>query len=127
MGEAAVSAGLISSILLVIVAITGIASFAIPDYTFDFHLRFFRFIFILLSFISGFFGIGLGLFSYISLICSLNSFGVPYTTPFAPIIRSKGNRYLLSQIWKRENRPPYISPKKEKEQEKYAMKWKYNQ
>lgn len=126
MGEAAVSAGLISSILLVIVAITGVASFAIPDYTFDFHLRYFRFIFILLSFISGFFGIGLGLFAYISLICSLRSFGVPYTTPFAPVIQSKGNRFMLPPIWKRENRPPYVSPKKEKEQEKYAMKWKYN-
>ena len=126
MGEAAVSAGLISSILLVIVAITGVASFAIPDYTFDFHLRYFRFIFILLSFISGFFGIGLGLFAYISIICSLNSFGVPYTIPFAPSINSKGNGFLLTPIWKRENRPPYVSPKKEKEQEKISMNWRFN-
>ncbi len=125
-GEAAVSAGIVSPILIIIVAITGIASFTIPDYTFGFHLRYFRFAFVLLGFMSGFLGISLGLFVYISLVCSLRSFGVSYTTPFAPASNSKGNGYLLNPIWKREYRPTYVSTKREKEQEKYSMKWKYH-
>ena len=125
-GEAAVSAGIVSPILIIIVAITGIASFTIPDYTFGFHLRYFRFAFVLLGFMAGFLGISLGLFVYISLVCSLRSFGVSYTTPFAPASDSKGNGYLLNPIWKREYRPTYVSAKREKEQEKYSMKWKYH-
>ncbi len=125
-GEAAVSAGIVSPILIIVVAITGIASFAIPDYSFGFHLRFFRFVFVLLGFMAGFLGISLGLFVYISLVCSLRSFGVSYTTPFAPATNSKGNRYLLEPIWKREYRPTYISSKREKDQEKISMKWKFH-
>ena len=54
LGQAAVSAGIVSPILIIIVAITGIASFAIPDFSFGFHLRYFRFAFILLGFMCGF-------------------------------------------------------------------------
>ena len=125
LGQAAVSAGIVSPILIIIVAITGIASFAIPDFTFGFHLRYFRFAFILLGFMAGFLGISIGLFIYISALCSIHSFGVPFTTPFAPVTDSKGNGYLLPPIWKREYRPPYMSTKKPKEQDKISMKWKF--
>lgn len=47
-GQAAVSAGIVSPILIIIIAITAISSFAIPDFSFGFHLRLMRFIFILL-------------------------------------------------------------------------------
>ena len=124
-GDAAVSAGIVSPVLIIIIAITGISSFAIPDYSFGFHLRYFRFAFVLLGFMAGFLGIALGLFVYISLVCSLRSFGVSYTTPFAPATNSKGNGYLLNPIWKREYRPSFIASKREKDQEKISMKWKY--
>ncbi|MCI8759729.1 MAG: spore germination protein [Clostridia bacterium] len=126
LGQAAVSAGIVSPILIIIVAMTGIASFAIPDFSFGFHLRYFRFAFVLLGFMAGFLGIALGLFVYISFVCSLRSFGVSYTTPFAPTTESKGNGYLLNPIWKREYRPSYIASKKEKNQAKISMKWKYH-
>ena len=126
LGQAAVSAGIVSPILIIVVAITGIASFSIPDFSFGFHLRYFRFVFVLLGFIAGFLGISLGLFVYISILCSLKSFGVPFTVPFAPASNSKGNGYLLLPIWKREYRAPYMSPKRKKEQDKIAMKWKYH-
>ena len=125
-GEAAVSASIVSPTLIIIVAITAIASSAIPDFSFGFHLRLFRFLFILLGYMAGFLGIALGLFLYISLVCSLRSFGVSYTTPFAPATNSKGNGYLLNPIWKREYRPSYIASKREKDQEKISMKWKYH-
>ena len=48
LGQADVSAGIVSPILIILVAITGISSFAIPDFSFGFHLRYFRFLFILL-------------------------------------------------------------------------------
>lgn len=54
LGQAAVSANIVSPILIIVVAITGIASFAIPDFYFGYHLRILRFGFILLGYIAGF-------------------------------------------------------------------------
>lgn len=125
LGQAAVSADIVSPILIIIVAITGISSFAIPDFIFGFHLRYFRFLFILLGYMAGFLGIGIGIFVYISILCSLKSFGIPFTVPFAPLVRKKGLGYLMSPIWKRENRATYVSPKKINSQEQISMKWRY--
>ena len=124
LGQAAVSANIVSPILIIIIALTGIASFAIPDFSFGFHLRFFRFLFVLLGYIAGFLGISIGLFVYLSVLCNIRSFGVPFLAPFAPAINSKGNGYFIPPIWKQEYRATYMAPKKEKSQEHISMKWK---
>ena len=123
LGEAAVSASIVSPILIIVVAITGLASFAIPDFSFGFHLRVYRFAFTILGYIAGFLGIGLGLFVYITLISNIKSFGVPYTSPIAPY-SPLGHGYLVPPFWKQEYREGYISPKKEIAQSKFSMKWK---
>ena len=124
LGDAAVNAGIVSPTLIIIVAITGIASFAIPDFSFGFHVRVFRFWFIALGFTAGFLGIGVGLFMYITMLCGLKSFGVPYTTPIAPSYNTKGNGYFIPPIWKQEYRASFLSPKKKKAQDDVSMKWK---
>ena len=124
LGEAAVNAGFVSSTLIIIVAMSGIASFAIPDFSFGFHIRIFRFWFIALGATAGFLGIGVGLFIYISMICSLKSFGLPYTIPIAPDINTKGNGMYVPPVWKQEYRAGFISPKKRQSQGKISMKWK---
>ena len=124
MGQAAVSAGVVSPILIIIVAITGTASFAIPDYSFGFHLRVYRFIFVFLGYLCGFLGIALGLFVYMILLCDLKSFGTPYTVGISPFEKIRGNSYYLPLIWKREFRSNFLNPQKEKKQEHISMKWK---
>lgn len=124
LGDAAVNAGIVSPTLIIIVAITGIASFAIPDFSFGFHVRVFRFWFIALGFTAGFLGIGIGLFIYITMLCSLKSFGVPYTTPIAPSYNTKGTGFLIPPIWRQEYRASFISPKKKRAQDDISMKWK---
>ncbi len=123
-GQAAVSAGIVSPILVIIVAITALSSFAIPDYTFSFHLRLFRFLFILLGYIAGFLGIGTGLFVYLSIICDMESFGVSYSLPYSSMESLKSTGIILPPIWKREYRASYLATKKDKKQEKISMKWK---
>ena len=125
LGQAAVSAGIVSPILIIIVAITGISSFAIPDFSFSFHLRYFRFAFILLGFLAGFLGIGIGIFVYLSALCDLETFGISYTAPYAPFTDSKSNGFLLPPIWKREYRATYLASKREKRQNKISMKWRF--
>lgn len=123
-GQAAVSAGVVSPILVIIVAITALSSFAIPDYSFSFHLRVFRFLFILLGYMSGFLGIGIGLFVYLSLICDMNSFGVSYFLPYSSMENLKTSGIILPPLWQNEIRAPYLATKNNKKQEKYSMKWK---
>ena len=125
LGEAAVNANIVSPILIIIVAITAISSFAIPDFSFSFHLRIYRFLFTILAFVAGFLGLGLGIFVYTLIICNIKSFGVSYTVPFSSTIHTKGNGYFVAPIWKQEYRADYLATKKENNQEKVSMKWKY--
>ena len=75
---------------------------------------------------AGFLGIGIGIFVYISILCSLKSFGVSFTAPLAPLSNLKGNGYFLPPVWKREYRPSYVAPQKMKREENISMKWKYD-
>lgn len=124
-GQSAVSAGIVSPVLLIVVAITGIASFAVPDYSFSFHLRLYRFIFIFLGYCCGFLGIGLGLLVYIAVLADTKSFGVPYTSGISPLQKTVGHSYFLQPIWLREYRASYLDAKKDTKQEKISMRWKF--
>ena len=125
LGEAAVSAGIVSPILIIIVAITGICSFAVPDYSLGFTLRFLRFIFLILGYIAGFLGIALGIFVCTCLLVNLHSFGASYTAPYVPD-GSKDTRssFFVKPIWKREKRSDFLSTKKPYDEEPISMKWK---
>ena len=61
---------------------------------------------------------------YISMLCSLKSFGIPYTTPIAPAYNTKSNGYFIPPIWKQEYRASFLSPKKKQAQNDVSMKWK---
>lgn len=111
--------------MVIVVAITAVASFAIPDFSFGFHLRLLRFAFILLGYISGFFGIALGLFVYMCILFSLKSFGVPYMAPYGPVTDFNRSGYFVDPAWKREKRPDYLNTKKDSSQKHISMKWKY--
>ena len=123
-GDAAVSANIVSPTLVIIVAITALASFTIPDFSFGFHLRLFRFVFILLGFTAGFLGISLGLFVYISMLADMKSFGVNIATSLVPNLEGKRIKYFIPPIWKREYRPDFLDPKALKQQDNVSMKWK---
>lgn len=124
LGQAAVDANIVSPILIIIVAITGIASFAIPDFSLSFHCRLVRFAYITLGYILGFLGICIGLFIHFLIVASLKSFGYPYLQPYVPVTKDyKG--LLLSPAWKRENRADFLNTKRPKKQDKISMGWKY--
>jgi len=84
-GEAAVSAGIISAPVVIIVSAAGIASFIIPRYSFGFPMRMLRFPLMILSGVFGLFGIAIGVCTIFIHLLHLGSFGTPYLTPVAPI------------------------------------------
>lgn len=84
LGQAAVEAGLVSPMIIILVAICGIASFAIPSYSLSFSFRVSRFVYIFAGGFFGITGIGLVLLLQLTLILGTKSFGVPFFVPFAP-------------------------------------------
>ena len=124
LGDAAVAANIVSPILIIVVAITGLSSFVIPNFSFGFHLRVYRFIFTILGYICGFLGIGIGIYVYLATICSIKSFGVAYVSPISPNISGFSLKYFVPPFWKQEYRNDFLAPKKQVSQSKYSMKWK---
>ncbi|MFB5195832.1 spore germination protein [Neobacillus sp. KR4-4] len=84
-GEAAVSAGIISGPIVIVVSAAGIASFIIPRYSFGFPLRMLRFPLLILTGIFGLFGTSIGICTIFIHLLNLQSFGTPYLSPLAPL------------------------------------------
>ncbi len=84
-GEAAVSAGLVSPVMVIIVAVTTIGSFASPSYSAAIAIRMLRFPVMLLAGMFGLYGIMLFLIIIMVHLSSLKSFGVPYMSPLSPL------------------------------------------
>jgi len=87
-GEAAVQAGLVSAAMVIVVSLTAIANFVTPAYSFGITQRLIQFSFILLAGFMGMFGILWGVLLVLLYLASLDSFSIPYLSPFAPTIIS---------------------------------------
>lgn len=102
LGQAAVTAKIVSPIIVIIVAVTGLASFAIPEHRLVNAVAVLRFIFILLGAFLGLASVACGMILLLALMCSLKSFGVPYMAPVAPktkgtlqgLVRAPYNNFL---------------------------------
>jgi spore germination protein len=109
-GQAAIQAGLVSAPMVMVVAITGISSFMMPQYSASIALRILRFPIMILSGVMGLFGLILGLLVVISHLCILRSFDVPYMAPLAPISLSGIKDVLIrAPINKFKTRPLFYS------------------
>ena len=84
LGQAAVSAGLVSPLIIILVSVCGIASFAIPSYSLSFSFRISRFAYIFAGGYFGILGISSVLFCQLALALGTQSFGVPFFVPFSP-------------------------------------------
>ncbi|OAA92698.1 spore germination protein [Clostridium coskatii] len=84
-GDAAVRAGVISPIMVIVIAITAIASFSIPSYDMGYAIRILRFSMLFLGAFLGLYGILLGIIVLLIHLSSLSSFGINYLSPLAPL------------------------------------------
>ncbi len=105
-GQAAVAAGFISPITVVIIALTTIGSFATPAYNAALALRLLRFPLVILSGIFGLYGVMIGLILIANHMLSLRSFGVPYLSPIVPG-NFQGMKDTLARLplWSMPKRP----------------------
>jgi spore germination protein KA len=122
-GQAAVEAGLVSPAMVIVVSITAISNFVVPAFNMAISIRMLRFPFMGLAASFGLFGITVGLIALVLHLCGLRSFGIPYLTPFAPIIieDQKDNVFRLPH-WALLSRPHLISQKNRIRQAKRLSK-----
>jgi len=105
-GQAAVQAGLVSAPMVIVVAITGIASFMIPHYVAGISIRMLRFPMMLLAGTLGLLGITLGMILTVIHLCSLRSFGVPYLSPVGPLkVQELKDTLVRAPWWMMDTRP----------------------
>lgn len=88
LGQAAVEAGIVSNILVIVVALTAISGFVAPVYTFGTNVRLLKFGIIMLASIFGLYGVILSASFLLIHLVRLESFGYPYLSPFAPFIKT---------------------------------------
>ncbi len=84
-GQAAVEANLISSMMLIVVAVNGIGNLTIPNYDMSLTIKFFRYFILLFSLSFGLLGFTVSSFLLLIHLISLRSFGKPYLYPLAPL------------------------------------------
>ena len=123
LGQAAVQAGIVSPILIIIIAITGLASFAIPNYSISFSFRGRRFIFTILAAFFGFFGIAGGLFLFLLSLVNMKSFGVPFLAPVSPKTKTGPDVVLRGPVWSMEERVDYLAPLDRRRQPNISRGW----
>lgn len=112
LGQAAVEAGIISSAMVIVVAITGIASFVTPAFNMAISIRLLRFLLMFFAATFGFYGLAIIMIIMIAHLCSLRSFGVPYMAPLAPFIPADQKDAILRlPLWTFLTRPRLISQK----------------
>lgn len=117
LGEAAVNAGIVSPIMIIVIALTAISALLFPEPEIINGLRWYRLLFMLGASFLGIIGVVLTFIFFLLNLSSLESFGIPYLTPFAPtnkpelknsIIKfptkllNKRERYLTNNIKKEE-------------------------
>lgn len=123
LGQAAVQANIVSPALVIVVAITALGSFTIPNIGFSFTVRVARFIFIFLAAILGFFGIAFGLIVLSFAVTGMKSLGVPMLAPVAPLRPRSGDVVLRRPFFSSDSMPNYVKPQVHSLQVKLIRKW----
>ncbi|MBG9564502.1 spore germination protein [Brevibacillus agri] len=108
-GQAAVQAGLVSAPMVIVVAITGIASFMIPHYIAGISIRLLRFPLMFLAGTLGLLGIMLGIIVTVIHLSTIRSLGVPYLTPVGPMKFSEWKDTIVRAPWWMMNERPHLT------------------
>jgi spore germination protein len=109
-GQAAVTAGIVSPVMIIIVSVTAISSFTTPNYEITLAFRILRFALIIAAAIVGLYGIVIGLILILIHLIRLKSFGIPYLAPAVnPDIDDFKDMYIKLPIGLLKKRPQYMN------------------
>lgn len=113
LGDTAVKAGLVSPPGVMVVAISGITIYAVPDESDIVSVL--RIVFTFLGGILGLQGVIAGAIVLISYMCNRSSFGAPYMAPYAPFITADQKDFLIKKnVTELVTRPDSLKQKNKK-------------
>lgn len=98
LGQAAVAANLVSTVALIIVALSGLGNFTIPDYRTQIAVAYFRILLVVTAWMGGLLGVTLTLLLSVAWMASLKSYGVPFLAPVAPKTYAKEPQILRKKL-----------------------------
>lgn len=99
LGDAAVSAGIVSPIMIIIIAISSIAGLIFPSNELVNVIRFYKIFILFLSAFFGMYGVVIGLIMLMTKLFSIKSYGYSYLSPFIPFDK----REILDSIIKKDS------------------------
>ena len=118
LGQAAVSAGIVSPIMIIILSITAISSFITPNYEVSSALRLSRLFLIICSSIIGLYGLAIGAIIILIHLVKLKSVGIPYLSPLVhPHKKDMKDTFIRAPISIFRTRPEFMEPKDKIRQE----------
>jgi spore germination protein KA len=94
-GQAAVQAGIVSAPMVIVVSLTGIASLITPRFSMGTAFRVLRFPMLIFSGMFGLYGVTMASLFLLIHLTNLESFGVPYLSPIAPLTRTELKDVLI--------------------------------
>lgn len=110
LGDAAVSANIVSPIMIIITALTFISSMIFSNVELSGAIRIWRFITMIISSFYGLYGVALAFIFFIVSLSSYSSFGLPYTFPVVPFSLPYLKETLYeSDIHDNKKRSPYLT------------------
>ena len=107
-GQSAVEAKVVSPVVVIVIATAGIAGYTMPNQDMGAALRICRFLLALAALIAGVFGLMLGVVLLLYHLCALESYGVPYMTPFAASKRGLFQALARPPVSKKSRREPAL-------------------
>jgi spore germination protein KA len=122
-GEAAVTANIVSPILVIIIAVTAVASFTLPNLEIGMFIRVATLLYIFAGAVLGLLGIVALTYVMLCHAFALNSFGVPFLTPLAPMRKPSYRGAFVTEPWRVEERQPYIHPRNVRRLGRIARRW----
>lgn len=110
LGEAAVSAGIVSPIIIIVVAFTSISGLVYTDIDFINSIRWWRIIFIIFATVLGFIGLVVAFLIFLIKLCSTEYLKIPYTIPTSPLVPEMlKDSFIRFPRPKLKKRAPYLS------------------
>lgn len=105
LGQAAVEAGMITPIMIIIIAISSVASLLFNDNDMVNAIRVWKLLLLLLSAFTGLYGIVIGSLLFIIKLCSMESYGFDYTFPNAPLnMKEQKDNFIITKKFKLNKR-----------------------
>jgi len=96
LGQSAVSADIVSPLLLIVVAASGLGGFCVPGYALSVSLRIAQLALLTCGALGGLYAMGLCLLALLCALCAMDSAGSPLTAPVTP--RRPGNADILLRM-----------------------------